>query len=140
MFYHSAIRTCSILMLQQGQTIVCPQTPQFVHTFSLLEKEGYHNLHLVTDVFFGKLIPSGTRDHIIFVPKKIFDTSFYYKYKKASFFKNRKKPFFYFALLADSVIHTLIKQYFFSQAPTFCLWVRPIFGSIGQVSVRRKNK
>ena len=77
--------------------------------------------------FFESLIFSGTRDNIIFVPKTLFDTIFYSKYEKASFFKTEK--------LGHS--HSYQKV-FFPQAPTFFLRGRPIFGSIFQLIVREK--
>ena len=88
---------------------------------------------------FGKLSLSGTRCDLIFVPKKIFDTIFYYKYKKAFSVFKKWGLHFYCTLFADMIIHTLLKKYFFSQAPIFCNKVRPIFGPIIQLLVKEKS-
>merc|ERR1711867_236597 len=107
-------------------TIVCPHFFTIIFTFS--------RMYFLESLFLlgqGTILFSSRKKYLILV--------FITNIRRPHFFKNRKKPFFHFALLADSVIHTPTKQYFFSQAPIFCLWVRPIFGSICQVSVRRKN-
>ena len=51
--------------------------------FHFSKKAGERNLDLAMGQLFWKLIPSETRDNIIFAPKKIFDTLYFYKYEMA---------------------------------------------------------
>ena len=78
--------------------------------------KGEHKLDLVMGVLLGNLILFRT-GYNIFCPEKMFNT-FFTSMRKPNLPLTEKKTFFDFTLLADSVIHTLIKKYFFSQAPT----------------------